>query len=454
MAIKIKKGLDLPIAGAPEQVIEDAAAVSTVALIGSDYIGLKPTMLVREGDQVKLGQPIFTDKKNPGFNFTAPAAGTIKAINRGAKRVLQSVEISVNAKAKSSDQITFAKYASADLATLPREKVCENLQESGLWTAFRTRPYSKQPAVDAVPSSIFVTVIDTNPLAAKPSVILDGYEDDFNNGLNVLSRLTEGSVFVCNDNETTLPASNNKQVTEQVFTGPHPAGLAGTHIHHLDPVGVTKSVWHLGYQDVIAIGKLFTTGQIWTERVVSLAGPSVKNPRLLKTRLGANTADLTKGELVSDGDVRIISGSILNGFRAKDWSAFVGRFNNQVSVIEEGGKRFLFGYINPTGERYSLIRVVLSHLSGAKRKFAFTSSTNGSERAMVPIANYERVMPLDILATQLLRSVITKDTDLAQQLGCLELDEEDLALCTFASSSKFDYGPALRSCLTQIEVEG
>ncbi len=450
MTIKIKKGLDIPIAGEPEQAIGDAVAVTSVALMGSDYVGLKPTMLVREGDRVKLGQAVFTDKKNPGFNYTSPGCGTVKAINRGAKRVLQSVEIELDG----DDEVTFNKYDAADLSSLSREKVCQNLQESGLWAAFRTRPYSKQPQVDAVPNSIFVTVIDTNPLAPQASVVLDGYIEDFNNGLQLLSRLTEGKVFVCVDSHSDMTSQNNAQIEYHAFSGPHPAGLPGTHIHNLDPVGVTKSVWHLGYQDVIAMGKLFTTGKLWVERVVALAGPMVKKPRLLKTRLGACTTDLTKCELSSEGDVRVISGSVLNGYRARDWSAFLGRFNNQITVIQEGGERFLFGYINPTGNRFSAIRVVLSHLSGAKRKFSFTSSTNGSERAMVPIANYERVMPLDILATQLLRSVVTKDTDLAQQLGCLELDEEDLALCTFVSSSKFDYGPALRSCLKQIEVEG
>lgn len=450
MTIKIKKGLDIPIAGEPDQTIEDAVPVTSVAIMGSDYIGLKPTMLVREGDRVKLGQAIFTDKKNPGFNYTSPGCGTVKAINRGAKRALQSVEIELDGH----DEVTFAQYDTSDLANLSRDKVCQNLQESGLWSAFRTRPYSKQPKVDAVPNSIFVTVIDTNPLAPEPSVVLDGYIEDFNHGLQILSRLTQGRIFVCVDNHTDLTSQNNNQIEYHAFNGPHPAGLAGTHIHYLDPVGVTKSVWHIGYQDVIAIGKLFTTGKIWVERVISLAGPMVKKPRLLKTRMGACTTDLTKCQLSGEGDVRVISGSVLNGYRARDWSAFIGRYNNQITVIREGGERFLFGYINPLGERFSAIRVVLSHLSGAKRRFAFTSSTNGSERAMVPIANYERVMPLDILATQLLRSVVTKDTDLAQQLGCLELDEEDLALCTFVSSSKFDYGPALRQCLTQIEIEG
>lgn len=450
MTIKIKKGLDIPIAGEPEQKIENAVQVTKVALMGSDYMGLKPTMLVQEGDRVKLGQALFTDKKNPGFNFAAPGCGTVKAINRGKKRVLQSVEIELDG----DDEVTFAAYKASELGNLARDKVCQNLQESGLWSAFRTRPYSKQPKVDAVPNSLFVTVIDTNPLAPKPSTVLNEYLEDFNHGLQVLSRLTEGKVFVCVDEHSDVTGQDNPQIEYHAFAGKHPAGLAGTHIHHLDPVGVTKSVWHIGYQDVIAIGKLFTTGKLWVERVISLAGPMVKKPRLLKTRLGACTTDLTKCELSGDGDVRVISGSVLNGYRARDWSAFLGRYNNQITVIEEGGERFLFGYINPLGNRFSAIRVVLSHLSGAKRKFAFTSTTNGSERAMVPIANYEKVMPLDILATQLLRSVVTKDTDLAQQLGCLELDEEDLALCTFVSSSKFDYGPALRSCLTQIEVEG
>ena len=213
------------------------------------------------------------------------------------------------------------------------------------------------------------------------------------------------------------------------FAGVHPAGLVGTHIHHLDPVGANKKVWHIGYQDVMAIGHLFTTGELDNRKVVSLAGPEAKNPRLVRTLLGADIAELTAGE-VNDGDMRVISGSVLQGNHAHGVHGYLGRFHNQVTVLLEGREKELFGWIKPGVNQHSITRAYLGHLS-PKKLFNMTTTTNGSDRSMVPIGNYERIMPLDILPTLLLRDMISGDTDGAQTLGCLELDEEDLALCTY-----------------------
>jgi Na+-transporting NADH:ubiquinone oxidoreductase subunit A len=447
MHFSIKKGLDLPIAGKPEQTIFDANNVSTVAILGNDYIGMKPTMLVEEGQQVKLGQALFSDKKNPGVHFTSPGAGTVKAINRGAKRVLQSVIIEL----AGDDEITFDNYDQKDLGNLDRDVVKKNLLASGLWISLRTRPYSKSPEPESTPHSIFVTAMDTNPLAADPKLIIAEYAQDFNNGLTVLSRLTDGNVFVCGT-DTNLPLNSQANVEAHSFSGPHPAGLASTHIHFLDPVSANKTVWQINYQDVIAIGKLFTSGRIWVERIISLAGTLVNKPRLLRTRLGANTEDLVKDE-VQHVQSRVISGSVLHGHTANNWAAYLGRFHNQISVIAEGYEREFFGWIKPGSKKFSALNVFVSKLLGNKQ-FDLTTSQNGSPRAMVPVGVFELVMPLDILPTQLLRALIVKDTDAAQALGCLELDEEDLSLCSFVCSSKFDYGPALRTNLTQIEKEG
>jgi len=447
MHFSIKKGLDLPIAGQPEQTIFDAHKPHSVAIIGSDYIGMKPTMLVEEGQQVKLGQILFSDKRNPGVHFTSPGAGTVKKINRGAKRVLQSVIIEL----AGDDEITFDKYDQDSLTNLDRDVVKKNLLDSGLWVSLRTRPYSKSPEPTSTPHSIFVTAIDTNPLAADPKLIINEYAQDFNNGLTVLSRLTDGKVFVCGA-DTNLPVNSQTNVEVHSFSGPHPAGLASTHIHYLDPVSANKTVWQINYQDVIAIGKLFTSGQLWVERIISLAGTLVNKPRLLRTRLGANTEDLVKDE-VQNVQSRVISGSVLHGHTANNWAAYLGRFHNQISVIAEGYEREFFGWIKPGSKKFSALNVFVSKLLGNKQ-FNLTTSQNGSPRAMVPVGAFELVMPLDILPTQLLRALIVKDTDAAQTLGCLELDEEDLSLCSFVCSGKFDYGPALRTNLTQIEKEG
>lgn len=445
--ITIKKGLDLPIAGKPEQVIHNGNAVTEVALLGEEYVGLRPSMKVREGDVVKKGQVLFEDKKTPGVFFTAPASGTITAINRGAKRVLQSVVIEI----AGDEQITFTKYSVDELKNLSSEQVRENLQASGLWTAIRTRPFSKVPAIDAVPSSIFVNAMDTNPLAANPEVVLKEHWDDFTNGLTVLSRLNDGKLHLCKAGDSNIPTVDLPNLSVHDFGGPHPAGLSGTHIHFIDPVSATKTVWYLNYQDVIAFGRLFTTGELYTGRVISLAGPQVKNPRLIRTQLGANLSQLSKNEL-NEGENRIISGSVLSGHKAEGAVDYLGRYALQVSVIAEGREKEFLGWIMPGTNKYSITRTVLGHFG--QKLFNFTTALNGGHRAMVPIGAYERVMPLDIIPTLLLRDLSAGDTDSAQALGCLELDEEDLALCTFVCPGKNDYGPMLRAALDKIEKEG
>ncbi|HCT2068725.1 Na(+)-translocating NADH-quinone reductase subunit A [Klebsiella michiganensis] len=446
--IKITKGLNLPIAGMPSQQISSKTAVKRVALLGEEYIGMRPSMAVREGDRVQKGQLLFEDKRNPGVRFTAPASGTISAIHRGERRVLQSVVIDVDG----DDAVHFPRYELADLAALTREAVQQQLVESGMWTAFRTRPFSKIPAPGSVPAAIFVTAIDTNPLAADPQPIILAQREAFDAGLTLLTRLTDGKVHVCQASGGKLGGHPVGQVTFNQFAGPHPAGLVGTHIHFLEPVSLKKQVWHLNYQDVIAVGKLFLEGELSSERIVALGGPQVKEPRLLKTCSGASLDELLADELLDDEN-RVISGSVLSGTHAQWPHAFLGRFHLQISVVKEGREKELFGWVMPGKDKFSITRTTLGHFM--KRKlFNFSTDTNGGERAMVPIGNYERVMPLDILPTMLLRDLLAGDTDSAQALGCLELDEEDLALCTYVCPGKYEYGPALRSVLTQIEQEG
>ena len=348
---KIKKGLDLPIAGVPAQHVSTGASVRHVAIVGDDYLGMRPSMLVQEGDRVIKGQALFEDKKNPGVMFTAPASGK---------------------------------------------------------------------AFDA--------------------------------GLTVLTRLTSGKVHVCQAGGGKLGGHPQGQVTFNEFAGPHPAGLVGSHIHFLEPVSLTKQVWHLNYQDVIAIGTLFTSGELCAERIIAIGGPQAANPRLVKTLIGADINELLNEETKA-GENRLISGSVLSGRHAVQAHAYLGRFHLQVSIVQEGREKELFGWVLPGAEKYSVTRTTLGHFLRNKL-FSFSTSTHGGERAMVPIGNYERVMPLDILPTMLLRDLLAGDTDSAQALGCLELDEEDLALCTYVCPGKYEYGPVLREVLTRIEQEG
>jgi len=446
--IKFKKGLDLPIKGKPEQTISLSKDPSTVALLGPDYVGMKPTMEVRVADKVKLGQVLFTDKKNPALKYTSPGAGEIVSIHRGEKRALLSIII----KLYGNEEITFNSYSDQQLKELTREQVVQQLLDSGLWISLRTRPFNKVPDPETKPNSIFITAMDTNPLAPSIDKILEGQERDFANGTNIISLLTDKKIFICKSPGTEVPLIERPNIVVEEFSGPHPAGNVGTHIHSLDPVSRHKTVWYIGLQDVIAIGKLFSTGKIHTERIISLGGPSVIKPRLLKTRIGASTEEILGHEL-KDGENRVISGSVLSGFAANGTLGFLGRYHQQISVIPEFRKREFLGWLNPGFNHFSTKNILLSSLIPGKQ-FNFNTTTYGEERAILPSGGYDRVMPMDIESLALLRALAVNDIDDAEALGCLELDEEDLALCAFVCPSKLEFGPMLRRNLTMIEKEG
>ncbi len=446
---KIRKGLDLPISGAPSPEFDAGRAVRHVALVGDDYVGMKPKMRVHEGDSVKLGQVLFEDKKTPGVLFTSPGSGKVAAVNRGAKRKFESIVIELAGE----EAETFPSFDPDELDRVDRAEIQAVLIQSGMWTVLRTRPYSKVPAPDTTPHAIFVTAMDTNPLAVNPAAIIKAQADDFYHGLQVLARLTDGKLYVCKQPMADIPGTDIANVSIQEFTGPHPAGLAGTHIHFLDPVSDQKMVWTINYQDVIAIGRQFTTGRLHLERIVSLAGPAVQNPRIIRTRVGAAIDELVRGELL-EGGVRVISGSVLSGRQADGGYGFLGRHHLQISAIHEGRPRDFLGWALAGFERFSVKPLYATALFSRGRKFAFSSSAEGNPRAMVPIGSYEKVMPLDIDPPFFLRALIVGDTERAQALGCLELDEEDLALCTYVCPGKYNYGQYLRDVLTRIEKEG
>jgi Na+-transporting NADH:ubiquinone oxidoreductase subunit A len=454
----IKKGLDLPIKGAPQQRYGDTPLVAKVAILARDYPFMKPRMHVQVGDQVKRGQLLFEDRKTDGVRFTSPGAGTVVAINRGARRALRSVVIELTAserrgKPVEADLQPFESYSGRPVSELDAQKVRDLLVESGLWTALRQRPFSKVPSPASTCHSIFVTAVDSNPLAADPEVVLDGQMDDFQRGLEALSRLTEGPVFLCRATGAKIEPGDAPRVQIEEFEGGHPAGLAGTHIHLLDPVHREKAVWYVGYQDVAAIGRLFESGRLPVGRTVALCGPVVIRPRLLKTRIGANIDPLIDEELFF-GESRVISGSVLFGRRARGAVyGFIGRYDTQISCVAEDHRRRLFGWMTPGRDWFSTTRAYLSGFRGRSAKYDFTTSTRGSHRAMVPIGSFERVMPLDIMPTFLLRALMMNDLERAEALGCLELDEEDLGLCSFVSPGKEDYGPHLRRNLFEIWKE-
>ncbi|MEQ8847542.1 Na(+)-translocating NADH-quinone reductase subunit A [Botrimarina sp.] len=447
---QFSKGFDLPIAGAPKQSIVRGPSIGSVGLLGDDYHGMKPTMLVGEGDTVRVGQWLFEDKKTPGVKYASPGAGRVVAIHRGAKRKFESIVIEL----EGDERYSFQGYADSNLGRLDRDAVEQNLIDSGLWTTFRTRPFSKVPAPGSSPYAVFVTAIDTNPLAADPRVVIDEKPAEFTAGLQVLTTLTSGAVWLCKGIGVELPGEDVSGVEVAEFGGPHPAGLAGTHMHFLAPVNMERQNWDIGYQDVIAIGHLFLTGELMTERVVSVAGPCVKEPCLYRTRIGASLRDLTSETDAGEG-VRTISGSLFAGRTLTEMRAHLGRRHVQVVQLAEGTERDFLGWMGPGIGKWSITNVFAQRWIGVPEGgFKFTTSTEGSHRAIVPIGNYEKVSPLDLEPTPLLKSLVVHDTDEIQRLGGLQLDEEDVGLYSYACASKNDYGPLLRESLTTIEREG
>lgn len=446
--IEIKKGLDVPITGEPRQSIKEGNTISRVALLGDDYIGMKPTMEVSEGDRVKTGQLLFTDKRNEGVNFTSPATGTVSAINRGAKRKFESLVIEI----EKDEHILFCDPAKSSFPPSDSGKIRDILVNSGLWCSIRTRPYGKIPTITSTPASLFVTAMDTRPLSADPAVIINEYEKEFLYGLKTLANLVESQIYLCVNTSKNIVVPDQEKIERVEFHGPHPAGLVSTHIHFLDPAQEKKVVWHIDYYDVIGIGHLFLTGHLLTEKIISLAGPAVLKPQLTKTRVGADIKEICTGKLLSN-PIRILSGSILDGRQVKDFHQFIGRYHNQISVLHEGSGRSFFSWALPGGDRFS-IKPIFSSAINRTKQFAMNTALWGGERAIFPMDVYDRVMPLDIIPLALLKSLATKDTENASSLGCLELVEEDLALCSFVCPGKNNFGPMLRDVLTEIEMEG
>ena len=457
----IQKGLDLPITGKPLQQIDvdgPAKALTRVAVLADDFIGMKPRMMVNEGDEVRRGQALFEDRKRPGVLHTATAAGKVVAIHRGDKRALRSVVIELNERERAGDPTDadfqpFEAFTGRPVAELSRDEVRALLVESGAWTGLRARPFSRVPPVDQVPSSIFVTALNTHPLAADPAVAVAGQQAALEAGLAALGKLTDGSVYLCRRPGADVGPGLVEGVKVEEFSGPHPAGLPGTHIHLIDPVSREKTVWYISLADVVMAGAVMLTGKLHPERVLSIGGPMAVNPRLIRARLGAPMDELLSGE-VKPGEVRWISGSVLGGRACKgDVLGFLGRYDSGLSLIAEERTRHFLGWLTPGENSFSLFPIYLSKLFGG-HDFDFTTTTNGSPRAMVPIGMYEDVMPLDILPTFLLRSLASGDLERSEQLGALELDEEDLALCTMVCPGKNDYGAMLRQRLDTIEREG
>ncbi len=462
---KFQKGLDLPLPGKPTQVVRGTSPCTRVAILADDFPGMKPGMAVAEGDVVKRGQLLFEDRKQPGVRHTSPGAGRVVGIHRGEKRALQAVVIDLSDGERrgnpGDDEFArFESFTGASPDSLGRAQIRALLAESGLWTALRQRPFGRVPSPQADADALFITAIDSHPHAPLPEVALAGKLEDFRLGTRLVAKLIDGPTYLCVGEFSELGDDAPRDVHVERFAGPHPAGTVGVHIHTLRPVNRARKVWHLGYQDVAAIGHLFRTGRLDVSRVISIAGAPVMDPRLEKSRLGACISEIVAADIArakadpAGKEIRTISGSVLSGKRTHgEIFDFLGRYERQVSLLEEDREQNFLGWLSPGPDLFSVTRIYLSKLFTPAR-FKFTTSTNGSQRAMVPIGLYEKVVPMDLMPTFLLRSLLVGDVETAERLGVLELEEEDLALCTFVDPGKTNFGPILRRNLETMEKEG
>ena len=447
--ITISKGLDIPISGEVTDLEITKLITKKVAVLGKDYHDLKPTMLVKVGEKVIKGQKLLEDKKIPGLFLVAPISGEIIEINRGERRAFESLVIETD---NNVEEIVFIDNLSSFQAN--KENVRGILIESGLWTNFKKRPFSKVPNVDEKVDEIFISCLDTSPLSVDPEIFIEQNLDDFNKGIEIISLITSKYVHISSKIGSNLFVESEK-VRLYELNNLHPAGNVGTQIHYISPLGRNKSVWTINYQHVCHIGHMFNFGRLSFKKLVSVAGPQVKAPFLLETISGVDLIEVLKDKLL-EGTNRIVSGSVLSGRNAAKNESFLGHFHNQISVLREveDVDRELFNWFRPDLKKHSFLPVFFTKFFEKINPLNYTTSMNGADRAIVPIGVYEDVLPFNIMATQLLKSIVLRDTEEAQDLGILELDEEDLSLATYVCPSKYDYGSILRENLKLIEDEG
>ena len=438
--IKTNKGLDLPISGSPSMDLDSSTAINSVAILGADYVGLKPTMMIDEGDSVQSGQKIFENKKNPGTFVTSHLSGVVASINRGEKRRFISLVIEEDA---SIDPIefNFENY----------NHHIDFLVDTGALSYFKTRPYNRMPIPSVLPSAIFINACDTNPLSVDPYLLMELGEDQdlFNLGLNFITSIDPSIKVFCSYQNKNFDQSV-AGVTYTRFKGPHPAGLVGSHIHFLYPVGQNRSVWNISWQEVISIGYIIENKILRSEKLISFGGPNVHDPKILKLKYGSNLSEATAGKVLDNS--RIISGSVLNGHTAENIMNYLGAFDNQVSVLPNESNDILFNWAMPGSKLHSMLPAFISSWIKPK-EFKFNVSMNGGNRAIVPISSYQEIMPLNILTTQLLKCLVTFDIELGEKLGVLELAPEDLALASYVCPSKYDYQSILNSNLEKMYEE-
>jgi Na+-transporting NADH:ubiquinone oxidoreductase subunit A len=449
--IRIKKGHDLKLAGNPSEIMETINVGSLIKLHPSDFPGVKPKLLVKIGDTLKKGQAVFTDKNNIDVLFTTPAAGSVEDIQFGERRRIESITIRV---AENDEVVSFEPYSLEQISTLDSAKVTEILCKSGLWPSLRRRPFSKIAIPNTFPKSIFISTMSTAPFAADIEVVLEQTKQEIiQAGIDALKFLTNGSInMVSPQNLSNTKLTDLNNVQQHTYSGPHPAGNIGVHVSQIDPIkNKEDSIWYISIQDLISIGKLFLTGKVDYRKIITVAGSAVSEKQHYSVNRGTLISQILSNNKV-EVDARIISGDILTG-SISYMDNSIGFYHESITVIPNVPNRVFMGWIAPGFSKYSLSNTFLSKLL-PKREKVFTTSMNGSKRAILPIGAIEKVMPLNILPTMLIKSIIANDIETMEQLGIYECDPEDFTLCSFSDASKMDITGIIQDGLDFAEAEG
>ncbi|MBN1118208.1 MAG: Na(+)-translocating NADH-quinone reductase subunit A [Bacteroidales bacterium] len=438
--IKIKKGLDINLKGKAEKVYIKADPSKTYAVKPTDFTGVTPKLAVEAGATVKAGTPLFYNKYKPEIKFTSPVSGKVLEVNRGERRMILEIIVESDGKFESED------FKVSSPAEMNRESIVKTLLDSGLWPAIKQRPYSVIANPADTPKAIFISAFDSAPLGVDYDFILQDSAKEFQAGIDVLSKLTEGKIHVgVNGKYPVSPViQNTKNIQINLFKGPHPAGNVGVQIHHIDPVNKGEVVWVVEPQKVVTIGRLFLTGKYNASKIVALGGSEVKKPRYYKVYEGTNISCLTDNN-VNEGDLRFISGNALNGTRISQ-DGFLGFYDSLLTVIPEGNKYEFMGWIAPGFKKYSFSRTFFSWLM-PNREYIIDSNLHGGRRALMITGKFEQVFPMDIYPMQLIKAIIIEDIDLMENLGIYEVAEEDFALCEFIDTSKTDIQSIVRKGL-------
>jgi len=449
---RLKEGYDIPLVGEPADSVSAAPRPATVALKPGEFRGVKVRLLVDEGDVVKAGSPLACVKSREQQVFTAPMAGTVKAVVRGARRALMEIVIKPD---EASDAVSFRQHDAVAIRGLARDVVLEQLLQSGLFNVFQQRPFGNVADPAVTPRSIFVSAFDTAPLAADTALIVQGNEAAFQAGLDVASQLASGKVHLSVEGRRfDLPKafSEAKNVELHRFFGPHPAGCVGVQIHHVDPIKHRRDVvWTTTVQGLILIGRLFLEGRYVPDITIALSGSAVTAPKHYRTVVGANIASITNGN-VEHGELRYISGDVLTGTTSTP-DGHLNMKPSTLTVIPEATESEFLGWALPGFGRLSKYRTYPSAVLGGK-KFAPDTKLNGGHRAFVATGYYEQVLPMDIYPMYLLKSILAQDFDEMEGLGILEVTEEEFALCEYACPSKVNVQQIIRDGLDLVEYDG